>query len=43
MGDDAFSRVNDWVEDFCDKLDHDKYVNEPLGRGVGCVFLLDMR
>ena len=35
MGNDASSRVNDWVEDFCDKLDHDKHVNEPLGKGVG--------
>ncbi|MBT61113.1 MAG: hypothetical protein CMA63_06155 [Euryarchaeota archaeon] len=35
LGNDASSRVNDWVDDFCEKLDYDKNVNQPLGKGVG--------
>ena len=35
MGDDASFRVNNWITDFCDKLDNDKSINKPLGEGVG--------
>ncbi len=34
LGDDASSRVTDWME-FCGKLDHNKTHNEPLGSGTG--------
>ena len=35
MGDDASSRVHDWIEGFCNKLDNGKDVNKPLGEGIG--------
>lgn len=35
MGNDASSRVHDWITDFCDKLDDNKSVNKPLGEGIG--------
>lgn len=35
MGDDASSRVHDWIKDFCDKLDMSKSVDTPLGMGTG--------
>ena len=35
MGDDASSRVKDWMADFCDKLDFNKNHNAPLGDGTG--------
>lgn len=35
MGNDASSRVHDWITDFCDKLDHEQSVNKPLGEGTG--------
>ncbi len=35
MGDDASSRVKDWVGDFCNKLDNNVSVQQPLGEGTG--------
>ena len=34
LGDNASSRVTDWME-FCEKLDHKKDHNAPLGEGTG--------
>ncbi len=34
LGDDSTHRVTDWLK-FCDILDHNKNVNEPLGERVG--------
>jgi hypothetical protein len=35
MGDDASSRVKNWIDDFCNKLDWEKKVSAPLGEGTG--------
>lgn len=35
MGDDASNRVKDWIGDFCNKLDNNVSVQQPLGMGTG--------